>query len=187
MNIMNRKWFLASTIAIIASLIGVGSIGMSSHQNANAVESAGSSTSLILLNSGTDLINSTATSQAPQYIGLGHATAKYADNRVIVPVSGTLGNLYVQIIRQSTTQTSGAAWTFTVDTTNSITPTTLTCSTPLTGPPGHGGPNDVLVACHDTTHTVAVNAGDLIVVSAVANGESDHYTRVAASMTVTTP
>ena len=174
---MNRKWILASTIAIIASLVGVGSIGMS---NLNA-HAANSSSSAIVLNSGTDLITASASATAPQYIGLGHATMKYADNRIVIPVNGTLSNLYAHVVLQSDKQTSGAAWTFTLVKTNPLTSTTLTCSTPMSGPAG----SETLVKCGDKTDSVPVTAGDMVVVSAVANDPTDHSTRATVSFALT--
>ena len=182
MNI-NSKLIMASTIVVIASLIGVGPIGLS---NLNAyATSATTSSSMILLNSGANTINASATAAAPQYIGLAQANVNYADDRVIVPLNGTLSNLFVHIVRQTTTQTSGAAWTFTVVKTNPLTSTALTCSTPLTGPTGNGGTTDILVSCNDKTHSVSVTAGDMIVVSAVANSPTDHYTRATVGIAFT--
>lgn len=178
MSTINQKWILASTM-IFASLIGAGFMGMSSSLNAHATSS--STSSIIVLNSGADKINASANTTAPQYIGLGQATTLYADNKIIIPLNGTLSNLYAHVVLQNKTQTSGAAWTFTVVKTNSLTPTTLTCSTPLTGPAG----SDTLVKCSDTTHSVPVTAGDMFVVSAVANDQHDHDTRAQVSFAFT--
>jgi hypothetical protein len=140
---------------------------------------------MILLNTGADTINASATTATPLYIGLAQATKNYANDRVIIPLNGTLSNLFVHIVRQTTAQTSGAAWTFTLVKTNALANTVLTCSTPLTGPAGNGGTNDVLVSCNDKTHSVSVTAGDMIVVSAVANDPTDHSTRATVGIAFT--